>query len=207
MDRDPAGVLAPAADRTWHPGCACRAPFCTRSKPTAIRSAADRPEPANLRPATGHSSMTRSHADSAICHRMGSLGLAVALTLSGGQHCRPLGRPGRSSRREISTALDAFADTEEAIAAIPEIPAAMEGSCRARRTAAAGHCRPVSRNFYTGRCYADDPSRPRPGTARNGSLQHLVTKRGRHAGGQRTRSRYARHRESRRPSAEARRTG
>jgi hypothetical protein len=65
MDRDPAGVLAPAADRTWHAGCACRAPFGTSSKPSAIRSAADRPEPANLRPATGHSSMTRSHADSA----------------------------------------------------------------------------------------------------------------------------------------------
>jgi len=49
------------------PVCPCRAPFCTSSKPAAIRSAADRPEPANLRPATGHNSMTRSRADSAIC--------------------------------------------------------------------------------------------------------------------------------------------
>ena len=48
------------------PVCPCRAPFCTSSKPAAIRSAADRPEPANLRPATGHNSMTRSRADSAI---------------------------------------------------------------------------------------------------------------------------------------------
>jgi hypothetical protein len=36
-----------------------------------------------------------------------------------------------------------------------------------------------------GGCLTNDPSRPRPGTTRNGSLQHLVTKRGRHASGQR----------------------
>jgi len=37
---------------------------------------------------------------------MGSWGLAVALTLRGGQYCGPVGRRAGVAAREISTALD-----------------------------------------------------------------------------------------------------
>jgi hypothetical protein len=64
----------------------------------------------------------------------------MALTLRGGQHCGPVGRRAGVAAAKISTALDTLAGTDEALAASPAIPAAMEGarSCNARRTAAAG---------------------------------------------------------------------
>lgn len=58
---------------------------------------------------------------------MGSLGLAVALTLRGRQHRGPLGRRAGGAVAKISTALGTLADTDEALAADPAIPAATEG--------------------------------------------------------------------------------
>jgi hypothetical protein len=69
-----------------------------------------------------------------------SLGLAVALTLRGRQHCGPVGRRAGVAAAKISTALDTLAGTDEALAASPAIQRLRKGapSCHARRTAAAG---------------------------------------------------------------------
>src|SRR6266849_5974147 len=51
--------------------------------------------------------------------RMGSWGLAVALTLCGGQHRGPVGRRAGGAAAKINTVLDTLADTDEALAASP----------------------------------------------------------------------------------------
>jgi hypothetical protein len=58
---------------------------------------------------------------------MGSWGLAVALTLRGGQQREPVGRRAGGAAAKISTALGTLAGTDEALAASPETPAATEG--------------------------------------------------------------------------------
>jgi hypothetical protein len=68
---------------------------------------------------------------SAICRRMGSLGLAVTLTVRGGQHRGPVCRPGGGAAAKISTALHtSLAQTRRA--ASPTIPAALEGRTQLR---------------------------------------------------------------------------
>jgi hypothetical protein len=78
---------------------------------------------------------------------MGSWGLAVALTLRGGQHCGPVGRRAGVATAKISTALDTVADTDKALAA------SSGGYGRARAAAVLAERqrqgRPISRKWVT----------------------------------------------------------
>jgi hypothetical protein len=95
----------------------------------------------------------------------------------------------RAAAAKISTAMDTLVGTNEALAASSPADSGGHGRARAAAMLPERQRHAGIGGWDPGWCCADDPSRPRPGTARNGSLQHLVTKRGRHAGGQRTRSR------------------
>jgi len=86
----------------------------------------------------------------------GSWGLAVALTLRGGQCYAPVGRRAGVAAAKTSTALGTVMGTDEALAANPaipegriQLPCSPNGSDRPRR--------PISRTLRNpGRCYAND---------------------------------------------------
>ena len=98
---------------------------------------------------------------------MGSRGLAVALTLRGGQHCGPVGRRAGVAAAKISTALGTLADTDEGAR---REPGDSGGYGRAHATAmlAERQRQALQANIAEvrdpGRCYADDRLRT-PGGA------------------------------------------
>jgi hypothetical protein len=75
----------------------------------------------------------------------------VTLTLRGRQHCGPVGRRAGIAAAKISTALDTLADTDEALAADPAIPAATEGRTQlpCSPNGSGWPYRPTSRKYVT----------------------------------------------------------
>jgi hypothetical protein len=99
----------------------------------------------------------------------------------------PLGRGAAAKHSRWGT----LVGTDEALAVRPAIPAAREGRTQLRCSpdGSGTPCGPISRKYVTRLVLRRRSLPATAGTARYGSLQHLVTKRGRHADGQRTRRR------------------
>ena len=87
-------------------------------------------------------------AEPAICHCTGSWGLAVALTLHGGQHCGRLAAGQGVAAAKISTALDTQPTRTRRSPPAPAVPAAMDERAQlsCSPNGSGGPWRSISRN-------------------------------------------------------------